>query len=219
MEIIFGLCAFLICLLWLSPFWKSALRRGKYIVVFTALGFSIFAGLLYHHLGAPEIARQVINDTHQRDDQQRSARTLEKELEQHPENPDLWARLGQTYYDLAYYKQAVEALREAVKRSEGKRPEWILSFAKAQMLESGGLVTPNAARSFAVAHEMMPENQEASVFLGVAYRQAGEMNKAKALLDSVLHNSGSSPEIQAIAERNLSLIKEQDGESGASDRN
>lgn len=104
------------------------------------------------------------------------ARVAER-VKQNPGNAEDWRMLGWSYFETQRYPEAVDAYARAV----ALQPETSVfqsAYGEAQVLVSGGKVTPDALKAFKAALRGAPTDERALHFTGLAKSQSGDLKGA-----------------------------------------
>lgn len=127
------------------------------------------------------------------------ARVAER-VKQSPDNPEDWRMLGWSYFETQRYPEAVDAYAHAVALQPASAA-FQSAYGEAQVLASGGKVTPDALKAFKVALRGAPNDERALHFTGLAKSQGGDLKAAIAdwslALKSASPNSLWVPRLRA----------------------
>ncbi|MDG5495797.1 c-type cytochrome biogenesis protein CcmI [Niveispirillum sp. BGYR6] len=115
--------------------------------------------------------------------------SLEKSLQENPNDQAGWTLLGQTYAAMGRIDDAAMAYRRALGLSQGD-PELMSALAETLTSAADGIVGEEAHRLFDEVVKADPNNPRARYYLGVARQQAGDI---KGALDRWTALVGDSP--------------------------
>ncbi len=115
--------------------------------------------------------------------------SLEKTLQENPNDQAGWTLLGQTYAAMGRIDDAAMAYRRALGLSQGD-PELMSALAETLTSAADGIVGEEAHRLFDAVVKADPNNPRARYYLGVARQQAGDI---KGALDRWTALVGDSP--------------------------
>jgi cytochrome c-type biogenesis protein CcmH len=190
---------------------KSRRRRfvTSTIVIFlvpaTTLG-------LYVTLGSPGLqdapladraAERTLNDTadERRQGLEDMASQLAGRLEDDPTDLGGWMLLGRTYQMLDEPASAVDAFRKATHLPTADAAAWS-SLGEAMVQANDGLVPPEAKAAFEQAVSLMSAEPRARFYLGLAERQAGNVEAALAWwIDLEADSPADAPWQQLLSRR------------------
>jgi cytochrome c-type biogenesis protein CcmH len=125
--------------------------------------------------GAPSGATAARSDPHV--DMADAVRKLNEHLKAHPDDLNAWVLLARSEIGRNHYPEAVEAYRHAVDLS-GQKPEIVGDWGEAQILASGGIVTPAAQQAFKTALADPESAPRSRYYLALAKLQAGDAKTA-----------------------------------------
>ena len=102
---------------------------------------------------------------------------LAQRLEQEPDNLQGWLLLSRSLISVERYGDAVQALRTAVKLSNGD-PNIVGSMAEALVFAAEGVVTADALAAFETVLGVQPDDAAAQYYIGIALAQQGRPGEA-----------------------------------------
>lgn len=102
---------------------------------------------------------------------------LAQRLGSEPDDLDGWLMLGRSYGVLRRYDEAVVALEHA-ERLSGGDPDVTAMLAEHRVFAAGGMVTPEAEKTFAAALARDPKQPGARFYLALGHAQAGDYRAA-----------------------------------------
>lgn len=162
-------------------------------------------GLLYGLLGRPDLSSPDAQVAAQPDSSiDRMIAALEGQIEQTPDDAEMWRILGQAYSQAQRYDLAADAYaRAAVLMPEDARLHSALGEAMVQ--EAGGVVTDDALVAFQAAFERDPVDPRTRYFLALRKDQSGDRNGAMddwiALLNSAPEGAPWVPQVRALVDQ------------------
>ncbi|RAI37425.1 c-type cytochrome biogenesis protein CcmI, partial [Rhodoplanes roseus] len=178
-----------------TPLSKSPVVRKAAALVLVALPL---AGLGYYlATGSPELPAQPLAERLARmqagqapDTDQNAAMSamvprVEAHLRSNPEDGRGWAVLAPAYMRLERFDDAVKAYRNVI-RLQGETGDRVADLGEALTGQAGGVVTPAARAQFERALELDRAHVSATYYLGLAARQAGKTDEARAIWQDLL---------------------------------
>jgi cytochrome c-type biogenesis protein CcmH len=129
---------------------------------------------------------------------------VEAYLAKHPNDGRGWEVLAPIYLRFERYDDAVKARRNAA-RLLGETGERVAAVGEAMTAAAGGIVTPAAKAEFARALTIEPANNTATLYMGLAAKQAGQGDEARRIWEGMIARAPAGAEWipfvrQAIAE-------------------
>jgi cytochrome c-type biogenesis protein CcmH/NrfG len=193
-------------------FW---VRLLSIVLAFFFVGAFIFVGLgtnvsynLFDLIGGDD--QQAGEQTTDPQDQIQEA---EKQLEEHPKDPDAIKELAALYYQTGRYDDAARVLQDG-REVAPKDPE--IPFLLGQVYLQEAQATPGkeqdklyqqAGDAFAAAAEIDPENEDAYLFAGQSYDRAGEPALAIKYYNGYLDLEPEGKQSEAVKERISTLLE------------
>jgi cytochrome c-type biogenesis protein CcmH/NrfG len=193
-------------------FW---VRLLSIVLAFFFVGAFIFVGLgtnvsynLFDLIGGDD--QQAGEQTTDPQDQIQEA---EKQLEEHPKDPDAIKELAALYYQTGRYDDAARVLQDG-REVAPKDPE--IPFLLGQVYLQEAQATPGkeqdklyqqAGDAFAAAAEIDPENEDAYLFAGQSYDRAGEPALAIKYYNGYLDLEPQGQQSEAVKERISTLLE------------
>jgi cytochrome c-type biogenesis protein CcmH/NrfG len=200
-------------------FW---VRLLSIVLAFFFVGAFIFVGLgtnvsynLFDLIGGDD--QQAGEQTTDPQDQIQEA---EKQLEEHPKDPDAIKELAALYYQTGRYDDAARVLQDG-REVAPKDPE--IPFLLGQVYLQEAQATPGkeqdklyqqAGDAFAAAAEIDPENEDAYLFAGQSYDRAGEPALAIKYYNGYLDLEPQGQQSEAVKERISTLLEGGETTSG-----
>ena len=137
---------------------------------------------LYQHQGSPDMpgqpfAERTPGNTPDRAKIVALLERVSQRLKDNPNDKRGWRLLGQGYLSLGETGKAAETLKQAVKLFPDD-PEIMSAFAEALVLDSNGVVGPEALRMFQSVIQIDPTMVAPRYYIGLASFQAGEAQQA-----------------------------------------
>jgi tetratricopeptide (TPR) repeat protein len=146
-------------------------------------------------------------------DPQDQIQEAEKQLEEHPKDPDAIKELAALYYQSGQYDDAARVLQDG-REAAPKDPE--IPFLLGQVYLQEAQATPGkeqdelyqqAGDAFAAAAEIDPENEDAYLFAGQSYDRAGEPALAIKYYNGYLDLEPEGKQSEAVKERISTLLE------------
>jgi cytochrome c-type biogenesis protein CcmH/NrfG len=146
-------------------------------------------------------------------DPQDQIQEAEKQLEEHPKDPDAIKELAALYYQTGRYDDAARVLQDG-REVAPKDPE--IPFLLGQVYLQEAQATPGkeqdklyqqAGDAFAAAAEIDPENEDAYLFAGQSYDRAGEPALAIKYYNGYLDLEPQGQQSEAVKERISTLLE------------
>ncbi len=193
-------------------FW---VRLLSIVLAFFFVGAFIFVGLgtnvsynLFDLIGGDD--QQAGEQTTDPQDQIQEA---EKQLEEHPKDPDAIKELAALYYQSGRYDDAARVLQDG-REVAPTDPE--IPFLLGQVYLQEAQATPGdeqdklykqAGDAFAAAAEIDPKNEDAYLFAGESYDRAGEPALAIKYYNGYLDLEPEGKQSEAVKERISKLLE------------
>ena len=146
-------------------------------------------------------------------DPQDQIQEAEKQLEEHPKDPDAIKELAALYYQTGRYDDAARVLEDG-REVAPKDPE--IPFLLGQVYLQEAQATPGkeqdklyqqAGDAFAAAAEIDPKNEDAYLFAGQSYDRAGEPALAIKYYNGYLDLEPEGKQSEAVKERISTLLE------------
>ena len=193
-------------------FW---VRLLSIVLAFFFVASFIFVGLgtnvsynLFDLIGGDD--KQAGEQTTNPQDQIQEA---EKQLEEHPNDPDAIKELAALYYQSGQYDDAARVLQDG-REVAPKDPE--IPFLLGQVYFQEAQATPGkeqdklyqqAGDAYAAAAEIDPENEDAYLYAGESYDRAGEPALAIKYYNGYLDLEPEGQQSEAVKERISTLLE------------
>lgn len=110
---------------------------------------------------------------------------VEAHLERNPDDGRGWEVLAPAYMRLERYDEAVKARSNAI-RLLGATAERASALGEALVAAGGGIVTPAATTEFERALELERDNLTATLYIGLAAKQAGQREEARRIWEGMI---------------------------------
>lgn len=166
-----------------------ATRRRRIAAVVALLLVPAFALGLYFDLGSPRVPgaplAERMSAPPDRGDVAILVRRVEEHLARNPNDGQGYEILAPVYLRLGRPDDAARAYGEAI-RTLGPSAERYSARGEALVVASDGLVTADAARAFAAALALDPQEPRAAYFLGLAAEQDGRPAEAAQIWSDLL---------------------------------
>jgi cytochrome c-type biogenesis protein CcmH/NrfG len=146
-------------------------------------------------------------------DPQDQIQKAEKQLEEHPKDPEAIKELAALYYQTGRYDEAARVLQDG-REVAPKDPE--IPFLLGQVYLQEARATPGeeqdelyrqAGEAFAAAAEIEPDNEDAYLFAGESYDRAGEPAQAIKYYNGYLDLEPKGQQAEAVKERISTLLE------------
>ena len=146
-------------------------------------------------------------------DPQDQIQEAEKQLEEHPKDPDAIKELAALYYQTGRYDDAARVLQDG---REVAPKDTEIPFLLGQVYLQEAQATPGkeqdklyqqAGDAFAAAAEIDPENEDAYLFAGESYDRAGEPALAIKYYNGYLDREPEGKQSEAVKERISTLLE------------
>lgn len=125
---------------------------------------------------------------------------LEKKLQDNPRDARGWHLLGQAYYHVGRYPDAVEAYSRAVELDPKDAEAWS-ALGEVQVLTGPGRITPEMHKSFESALKLDPKDFRARYFLAIEKNESGNHQQALDDLVAIVNESPvDAPWLQPVRE-------------------
>jgi len=161
---------------------------------------------IYVPLGRPDLPAQPIAARSDRPqipaEVLKAAASLARTLEENPDDLQGWTLLAATYAAMGRHADSADAYRRAMGLSQGD-PELVSAYAEQLVAGAGGRVEDAARQAFEAALTADPANMRARFYLGLAHRQAGDLQGALAQWAALLKESPANapwvPRVTSLA--------------------
>lgn len=133
---------------------------------------------------------------------------LEKKLQESPQDARGWHLLGQAYYHVGRYPDAVKAYSRAVELDPKDAEAWS-ALGEVQVLTGPGRITPEMHRSFTAALKLDPKDFRARYFLAIEKNEGGNHRQALDDLVGIVNDSpADAPWLQPVRDLAERISKE-----------
>jgi cytochrome c-type biogenesis protein CcmH len=123
-------------------------------------------------------------------------------------NSAQWLDFADALHRMNRDRAAVTALKTALTEHPNDPDLWV-GLGNALVIHGGGLVTPAARLAFERAAKIAPEHPGPPFFMGLAYAQAGQPEKAVALWQELLAKASPNAPWRADLEQRLAQLQDQ----------
>ncbi|MCG5236213.1 c-type cytochrome biogenesis protein CcmI [Xanthobacter oligotrophicus] len=168
---------------------RQVTRRRRAAAVFALLFVPVFAAGLYGRLGSPRLPgaplAERLTAAPDRSDVAILVRRVEEHLQKNPNDGAGYEILAPVYLRIGRPEDAARAYAEAI-RILGPSAVRHSSRGEALVVASDGLVTADAARAFADALALDPNEPRSAYFLGLAAEQDGRAEDAARIWGQLL---------------------------------
>ena len=127
---------------------------------------------------------------------------VEAHLAGHPDDVQGWAVLAPAYKREQRWADAADAYANILRLSQ-PTAETISDYAEMLVFAKDGLVTADARRAFSEALKLDPKAPKARFFAGIALKQEGKVEEAKAALQAFLDESPKDASWRPMVEAEL----------------
>ncbi len=125
---------------------------------------------------------------------------LEKKLQDNPQDARGWHLLGQAYYHVGRYPDAVKAYSRAVALDPKDAEAWS-ALGEVQVLTGPGRITPEMHKSFETALKLDPKDFRSRYFLAIEKNESGNHQQALDDLVAIVNESpADAPWLQPVRE-------------------
>ncbi len=178
-----------------KPEARAAVRPWRVASVAALIAAPLGAIAAYLALGSPELPGQPLAARLARGGAPVAANDVttlaalilqvEAHLERNPDDGRGWEVLGPAYMRLERYDEAVKARSNAI-RVLGATAERVSALGEALVAVGGGVVTPAAKTEFERALELERGNLTATLYIGLAAKQAGQTEEARRIWEAMI---------------------------------
>lgn len=167
---------------------------GRVALLVAAVFVPAFSIGYYLIMGNPEVSSLAFADRQEeRAEQQKINELTQKLAARLSEDPDGgasegWMLLGQTYYRMGRYEQAVESFDKVAKRDDATSAVFSM-LAEALIQTENGIVTPRAEAAADRAMELDDRNPAGAFYKAMALEQRGNEREAHDLLVARLNDA------------------------------
>lgn len=202
---IFGLIILLFISLLLFPVCraKDLSKSQKLGSSFALIIFFIGGGFfLYQQFGTPEILPLLAQR------EEKLAILKEKiianslEVKKDPKNLKAWVNLGDSFMETSQFSAAANAYKQSILLSDGN-PVLIMVYARALIMDAGGIVTIDAKKSLDMLLVLQPKNEEARYFMAVHKLQSGDTQAAMSEMKDLYKSLADDSPIRAMINRQI----------------
>ena len=153
-------------------------------------------------------------------DPQDQIQEAEKQLEEHPKDPEAIKELAALYYQTGRYDEAARVLQDG-REVAPKDPEIPFLLGQVYLQEAQAMpgeeqkeLYRQAGEAFAAAAEIEPDNEDAYLFAGESYDRAGEPAQAIKYYNGYLDLEPKGQQADAVKERISTLLEGGETTSG-----
>jgi cytochrome c-type biogenesis protein CcmH len=164
-------------------------------IIVVTVGLS--AGL-YHFIGSPNVS----SGAGSLPDIDEVVESLEKRLEQTPDDVNGWLTLGRSYQTMKRFDDAIEAFEKAISLERGQNAETLVALAIVLMEQQDGQISDRSTSLFENALALQPNNPNALFYAGGAAAQRGNTALAADRWEMLLQQN-APPEIQELLQRKI----------------
>jgi len=185
-------------------------REGRALPVaasLVSLALAAGAGGLYAYLGSPGVpdepaAARTAATAAGANDLEKTAQSLEAQLQAKPDDPEGWAALARTEAGLRDWQKSADAYARAVALAPD-RGDLLAGQGEAETFAADGVVTPHASDAFKKALARDPQDGVARYYLALADAQAGKTDAAIAAWQKMAAESPDGAPVRAELKRRI----------------
>jgi len=138
------------------PLYRNAGRLTPLLATIIVLTVGLSAGL-YHNIGHPGVPSGAGSSP----DVDEMVASLEKRLQESPDDVDGWLMLGRSYQSMQQYDKAIAAIEKAVALEKGQNAQALVALGITLMESQHGEISDRAAKLFENALGLEPDNPNA----------------------------------------------------------
>ncbi|MDH3475111.1 MAG: c-type cytochrome biogenesis protein CcmI [Rhodospirillales bacterium] len=191
---------------------QSQPRRNGLMAVVVALAVSAGTLGLYTLMGAPQMPGLSLAE--RRDLEQGMAgdlpelvAQLARRMAENPGDSRGWRLLGRSYMQLGRYRDAVQALRQAIAQGDDSAGMWA-DLGEALIGAAEGVVAPEAEQAFASALERDPTESRSRYYSGLALAQRGQTEQALEAWQALLAESPADASWRHLLAQQVAAARE-----------
>ena len=179
------------------PLYRKSGQLTPLLVGIIVLTVGLSAGL-YQYIGSPGVSSGASSLP----DIDEIVVSLEKRLEETPDDVNGWLTLGRSYQTMKRYDDAIEAFEKAISLERGQNAETLVALAIVLMEQQGGQISDRSTSLFENALALQPSNPNALFYAGGAAAQRGDTALAADRWEMLLQQN-APPEIQELLQRKI----------------
>lgn len=195
--VVFILLCFLALGFVVWPLYRSSGRLNAVLAAVIVLTVGLSAAL-YHYIGQPGVPSGA-GTTPAVDDM---LVTLQKRLEDNPDDVNGWILLGRSYQTMKRFDEAIASFETAVELEQGQNAATMVGLAVALLERDSGEMSDRAANLFENALALEPNNPNALFYGGGAAARRGDTALAADRWELLL-GQNSPPEIRELLQRKI----------------
>lgn len=157
---------------------------------------------LYAFIGSPKILPKLAEYDSFKEETLIVIRGINEAIKKSPDNPKIYADLGDAYSSIQNFKEAKEAYKAAVLLSNGA-PEYILSLGRTEMALAGGEVNEEARKAFEMVLLQDKNNLMARYYVAIGKKQAGNHPQARKDFENLLKDLPEGIPLRSAIEREM----------------
>jgi len=179
------------------PLYRSAGRLTPLLATIIVLAVGLSAAL-YHTIGHPGVPSGAGSGP----DVDEMVASLEKRLQESPDDVDGWLMLGRSYESMKQYDKAVAAIEKAVALEKGQNAQTLVALGITLMESQRGEISDRTTKLFESALSLQPDNPNALFYGGAAAAERGDTALAADRWE-ILKAMDAPPEIQDLLQRKI----------------
>jgi cytochrome c-type biogenesis protein CcmH len=161
---------------------KPIMKQRSVLALIVLVAVPAASLALYQYQGSPDLPGQPFAERSPSKAPNRAKivellQRVEQRLKSNPNDKRGWRLLGQGYMSLGETGKAAETFKQAAKIFPDD-PDIMSSFGEALVMDSNGVVGPEALRIFQSVHKADPTMVAPRYYIGLASFQAGEIQQA-----------------------------------------
>jgi cytochrome c-type biogenesis protein CcmH len=219
----FWIIVVLLCLLAIGfaawPLWSNSHRLTPLVATVIVFTVAVSAGL-YNHVGSPGVPSgrsTTMGGGDELPGMEEAVASLEKRLENDPDDLNGWKMLGRTHQAMGNFEGAVAAFERAVELENGQVAQTLIDLAIAiTNRDQAPLQAGRAMDLIDSALKLDPTNQPALFYSGVAAANKGDTETAASLWERLLELNPPA-DIRGILEQNIATWRGEEPPATASE--
>ncbi|HUR44048.1 MAG TPA: c-type cytochrome biogenesis protein CcmI, partial [Aestuariivirga sp.] len=162
------------------------------VAIIGVLMIPVVALPLYLQRGSPKLSdvplAARLDEAIQNQDVEAMIAKVERHMAEHPDDVQGWLVLAPAYKRLQRWNDAAAALANVTRLSKAT-PQTISDYGEMLVFANEGMVTAEANRAFTEALKLDPKLPKARYFHGLALKQEGKTEEARAVFQALLADS------------------------------
>lgn len=198
-----------------------ATRRRRFAVAAALIALPLGALAFYTQTGSPDLPGQPLAERLARGDGAKGpsddiltlaslVMRVEAHLESNPDDGRGWELLAPVYMRFERFDDAAKARRNAI-RILGATGDRVAALGEALTSAGGGVVTPEAKAEFERAVAIDPGQLTATLYLGLAAKQAGQREEARRIWEGMLARAPAGADWVDFVKQAIAALGEEPG--------